>query len=60
MEPMRGIRIIEVTTNASGPLATGILADQGADVIRLETIGAGIRRGTWAARAAALAPTTRR
>jgi crotonobetainyl-CoA:carnitine CoA-transferase CaiB-like acyl-CoA transferase len=41
MEPMRGIRIIEVTTNASGPLATGILADQGADVIRLETIGAG-------------------
>ncbi len=41
MEPLRGIRIIEVTTNASGPLATGILADQGADVIRLETIGAG-------------------
>jgi crotonobetainyl-CoA:carnitine CoA-transferase CaiB-like acyl-CoA transferase len=41
LEPLRGIRIIEVTTNASGPLATGILADQGADVIRLETIGAG-------------------
>jgi len=41
MEPLSGIRIIEVTTNASGPLATGILADQGADVIRLETIGTG-------------------
>lgn len=41
MEPLKGIRIIEVTTNASGPLATGILADQGADVIRLETMGAG-------------------
>lgn len=41
MQPLRGIRIIEVTTNASGPMATGILADQGADVIRLETIGAG-------------------
>lgn len=41
MEPMRGIRIIEVTTNASGPMATQLLADQGADVIRLEPIGAG-------------------
>ncbi len=41
MQPLEGIRIIEVTTNASGPLATGLLADQGADVIRLETIGTG-------------------
>lgn len=41
MQPLSGIRIIEVTTNASGPMATGILADQGADVIRLETIGVG-------------------
>lgn len=41
MQPLRGVRIIEVTTNASGPFATGILADQGADVIRLEPIGAG-------------------
>jgi len=41
LEPLRGIRIIEVTTNASGPMATGLLADQGADVIRLETIGSG-------------------
>ncbi len=41
MKPMQGIRIIDVTTNASGPMATGILGDQGADVIRFETVGAG-------------------
>ena len=41
MQPMQGIRIIDVTTNASGPMATGMLADQGADVIRFETVGAG-------------------
>lgn len=41
MQPMQGIKIIDVTTNASGPMATGILADQGADVIRFETVGAG-------------------
>lgn len=41
MEPMRGIRIIDVTSNASGPMATGMLADQGADVIRLEPVGSG-------------------
>ena len=41
MEPLRGVRIIEVTANASGPMATGMLADQGADVIRWETLGAG-------------------
>lgn len=41
MQPMKGVRIIEVTSNASGPLASGLLADQGADVIRLETIGIG-------------------
>ncbi len=41
MEPMKGVRVVDVTTNASGPMAAGMLADQGADVIRLETIGGG-------------------
>ena len=41
MQPLQGVRIVEVTTNASGPFATGVLADQGADVIRLESIGLG-------------------
>mgnify|MGYP005809723317 CR=1 FL=1 len=41
MEPLKGVRVVEVTTNASGPFATGMLADQGADVIRLETVGSG-------------------
>ncbi len=41
MEPLTGIRIIDATSNASGPMAVGMLADQGADVIRLEPIGSG-------------------
>ena len=34
--PLSGLRIIDATTMISGPLATMILADQGAEVIKLE------------------------
>ena len=39
--PLHGYRIIDLTAMISGPLATMILADQGADVIKVENPAAG-------------------
>jgi crotonobetainyl-CoA:carnitine CoA-transferase CaiB-like acyl-CoA transferase len=39
--PYHGIKIIDLTTMLSGPWATCILADQGAEVIKVEVPGAG-------------------
>ncbi len=39
--PFSGVRIIDLTTMISGPLATMTLADQGADVIKVESPGGG-------------------
>src|SRR5215475_7507772 len=34
--PLHGFRIVDLTSNVSGPLGTMILGDQGADVIKVE------------------------
>lgn len=39
--PLAGIRIVDMTTMLSGPWAAMILADQGADVIKVEVPGTG-------------------
>jgi crotonobetainyl-CoA:carnitine CoA-transferase CaiB-like acyl-CoA transferase len=39
--PLEGYRIVDVTQMISGPMATMILADQGADVIKVEPPGIG-------------------
>ena len=39
--PLHGVRVIDLTSMISGPLATMMLGDQGADVIKVEAPGGG-------------------
>ena len=43
--PLSGFKVVELTTVVSGPLATQTLANQGADVIKIEAA----RRGSFSA-----------
>ncbi|MDX1606153.1 MAG: CoA transferase [Candidatus Competibacterales bacterium] len=54
--PLHGYRVIDLTSMISGPLASGLLADQGADVLKIEnpaggdyTRSAANRRGGFSA-----------
>jgi crotonobetainyl-CoA:carnitine CoA-transferase CaiB-like acyl-CoA transferase len=42
--PLAGVRVIDLTTNMSGPLATLVLADQGADVVKVEPLAGDLIR----------------
>ena len=55
--PLSGFRIVDVTQMISGPMATMILADQGADVIKVEPPGTGDLTRALAGRRHAMSPT---
>ena len=55
--PLDGFRIIDLTQMISGPMATMILADQGADVIKVEPPAAGDLTRLMGGRKRGMAPT---
>jgi crotonobetainyl-CoA:carnitine CoA-transferase CaiB-like acyl-CoA transferase len=45
--PLRGIRVVDVTTSLAGPYCTEVLAALGADVVKIEPPGSGDEARTW-------------
>ncbi|HEV8298564.1 MAG TPA: CoA transferase, partial [Acidimicrobiales bacterium] len=48
--PLHGIRVVDLSVAAAGPFATSILADQGADVIKVERPGGDFMRNVGTTR----------
>lgn len=55
--PLAGVRVIDVTQMISGPMATMMLADQGADVIKIEPPGTGDLTRAMGGRRRGISPT---
>jgi crotonobetainyl-CoA:carnitine CoA-transferase CaiB-like acyl-CoA transferase len=42
--PLTGVKVVDLTSNMSGPLATMVLAEQGADVVKVEPLAGDLIR----------------
>ena len=54
--PLAGLRVVEIATDIAGPYATKLLADAGADVVKVEHAAGGDPMRRWTASGTALPP----
>ena len=47
MQPLEGIRVLDISRALAGPYCTMMLGDLGADVIKVERPGTGDRSRSW-------------